>query len=241
MTRNLDNKRRSFLIQALTAGLFSVAGGSAIIQPAYALGPLSRKLPPGRSIYKLDGTVLVNNKIADINTPISANSVIKTESSSQIIFAVGSDAFILRSNSELKLGGTGELIDAMRMFTGRLLSVFGKRVKPHNIQTQTATIGIRGTGIYIESDLDKSYVCTCYGETSITSSKDPNSSVNVKTKHHDDPFYIYSDFNKRGKIIVPAPIINHTDAELELIEQLVGRRTPFVGINFGGWGDGGSY
>ena len=29
------------------------------------------------------------------------------------------------------------------------------------------------------------------------------------------------------KLIVPAPVINHSDSELELIESLVGRSTPF--------------
>lgn len=239
MIHNLDERRRAFLVQALSTGVFSAVGGSAIIQPAYALGSLSRKLPPGRSIYKLKGTVTIDNKKADINTVISANSVIKTESSSRVIFAVGTDAFILRSNSELKLGGTADLIDGMRMLTGRLLSVFGKKVKPHTFQTKTATIGIRGTGVYVESDPEKSYVCTCYGETRITSNTDHAANVDIKTTHHDDPFYIYSEADKRGKIILPAPVINHTDAELELIEQLVGRRTPFVGINFNGSGGGG--
>ena len=118
------------------------------------------------------------------------------------------------------------LIASMRMLTGKLLSVFGKRETSHRIQTMTATIGIRGTGIYVESDPEQSYVCTCYGRTLIASVDDPNISQQVVSKHHDEPLYVLS--GKQGKLIRPAPFINHTDSELALIEELVGRTTPFA-------------
>ncbi len=228
--------RRRYLVQALGMGLFATGSIASLNRPALALGSMSRKLPPGRSIYKLKGTVTVDGKPADINTLIGANSLIKTGPSSRVIFAVGTDAFILRSKSELQLGGDNMLIEGMRMFTGKLLSVFGKRVRPHKITTLTATIGIRGTGIYIESDEDKSYVCTCYGHTEISSTENPQESVDVKTTHHESPFYIFP--GNAGKVIVPAGVINHTDAELELIEQLVGRHTPFDPLEIGGGGGG---
>ena len=37
--------------------------------------------------------------------------------------------------------------------------------------------------------------------------------------------YIHND-PKMAKMMVPAAVINHTDAELELLEGLVGRVTP---------------
>ncbi|MCP4076981.1 MAG: hypothetical protein GY744_12465 [Gammaproteobacteria bacterium] len=225
MSDKLADKRRRYLVQALGMGLFATGPIASLNQPALALGSMSPKLPPGRSIYKLKGTVTVDGKPADINTFIGANSLIKTGPSSRVIFAVGTDAFILRSKGELQLGGDNMLIEGMRMFTGKLLSVFGKRVRPHKITTMTATIGIRGTGIYIESDEQKSYVCTCYGHTEISSNENPQERVDVKTTHHESPLYILP--GKAGKVIVPAGLVNHTDAELELIEQLVGRHTPF--------------
>lgn len=237
MSQVIEHPKRAFLIQALGMGLFATSAG--FVSPVFALGSVPAKLPPGRSIYKLKGSVEVDGVLADINTQISASSFIKTGSSSRIIFVVGTDAFILRSNSELQMSGDGLLIQGLRILSGKLLSVFGKRAKPHRIQTQTVTIGIRGTGIYVESKTEKSYVCTCYGETLITSNDDPNSSVKVKTTHHDEPFYILAGKNvKKGRIIRPAPVINHTDSELELIEQLVGRTTPFV---FSSDREGGGY
>ena len=222
---NVD-PRREFLIRALGMGLFSGAASSGLIQSAFALGDIQVKLPPGRSIYKLKGSVTVDGVKADLKTQINANSLVKTGRSSRIIFVVGSDAFILRSNSELQLGGDGFLIQGMRMLTGKLLSVFGKRAVPHKIQTVTATIGIRGTGIYVEADEDKSYVCTCYGHTLVASADDPDTQQEVVSKHHDKPLYIMRA--GAGEIIQPAPFIDHTDVELALIEELVGRATPFA-------------
>ena len=238
MIHDIDGSRREILIQALSLGLFAATPG--LISPVYALGDIAAKLPPGRSIYKLKGSVHVDGIPATIDTKINANSWIRTGKSSRIIFVVGSDAFILRENSELRMNGKDLLIGGMRILTGKLLSVFGKRTQQHQIQTTTATIGIRGTGIYVESEQERSYVCTCYGQTIIRSNNDPNSYVEVTSSHHDEPFYIMQNAAKNHKIIRPAPIINHTDSELELIEQLVGRRTPFANIDFGG-GEGTGY
>lgn len=226
MSQHIEDPRRAFLVQALGWGLFGAVTSPTIVQPVYALGDIPAKLPPGRSIYKIQGNVSVDGKPADINTIISASSLVKTGNSSRIIFVVGSDAFILRSNSELQLGGSGFLIETLRMMSGKLLSVFGERKKPHRITTLTATIGIRGTGIYVESDAEQSYICTCYGHTLISSNQDQSVQQEIISKHHDDPLYVLSGNN--SKIIRPAPFINHTDVELALIEELVGRTPPFA-------------
>ena len=239
MIHDIEDPRREFLIKALGLGLFATTSG--VISPVYALGDIAAKLPPGRSIYKLKGSVQVDGKPATIETKVSANSWIRTGKSSRIIFVVGSDAFILRENSELRMNGKDLLIGGMRILTGKLLSVFGKRSQQHQIQTTTATIGIRGTGIYVESEQERSYVCTCYGQTIITANNDPNSHVEVTSSHHDAPFYIMQHAAENHKIIRPAPVINHTDTELELIEQLVGRTTPFDNFDFTGDGGFGSY
>ena len=177
---------------------------------------------------KYSDDVSVDGKRANINTAIGPGSYVRTGSGSQVIFVVANDAFILRSNSEVRMESSdGLLIEGLRMVTGRLLSVFGKRQEPRNILTPTATIGIRGTGIYVESDEEKSYVCTCYGKTRIAANANPNVSRDIVSEHHDDPVYVLSDGGDK-KLIVPAPFINHTDAELALIEELVGRTTPFA-------------
>ena len=47
----------------------------------------------------------------------------------------------------------------------------------------------------------------------------------MKTKRHDEPRYILKNENR----IVEAPILNHADLELIMLEKLVLRKPPFVG------------
>ena len=55
--------------------------------------------------------------------------------------------------------------------TGKLLSV---HARGSNVQMSTvvATIGIRGTGVYLEADPEQTYVCTCYGVTDISANNE---------------------------------------------------------------------
>ena len=207
--------------------MFASPGLGALIQPAYARGDIPDQLRD-RSIYKVEGEVTVDGSAADIDTVITAGSRIKTGAKSRVIFVVASDAFILRSNSDLLLESSdGLIIEAMRLVAGKILTVFGKREKPHTISTSTATIGIRGTGVYVESEQERSYICTCYGAVNIVAEADNSVSLDVVSEHHDNPIYILNSAED-GQLIRPAPFINHTDAELSLIEALVGRTPPFA-------------
>jgi hypothetical protein len=95
------------------------------------------------------------------------------------------------------------------------------------VVTATATVGIRGTGWYAESDPEQTYFCTCYGRTEVAASNDPKSREVITAKHHDRPVYILAK-PQGGSSIRNAPFINHTDQELTLIETLVGRTPPFI-------------
>ena len=226
MSRDIEDPRREFLVNALGLGVFAGVNATGLFQASHALSKVPPKLPAGRSIYKLKGLVTVDGKIADINTLIGPNSLVKTGSNSEVIFVVASDAFILRSNSQLEMGGSGLLVEGMRILSGKILSVFGKRENTHTITTATATIGIRGTGIYVESDPGISYICTCYGRTLISANANPDVKQEILAKRHDQPVYVLPAGSDK-KLILPAPIINHTETELALIEELVGRTTPF--------------
>lgn len=230
-----ENSRRDFLLQLLASGVYA---GSGLLLPrqvwAEKLGQLPGKLREGRSIYDMQGQVKVNGVIATEETHISANDKIETGNRSYVIFVVGKDAFILRSNSQLTLSSSDEtettsniksaLVNSLRLVTGKLLSVFGK--SRHRIITPTATIGIRGTGVYVEADPEESYVCTCYGTTILNANNDQSSIETITSQHHDAPRYIMAS-GSRGQLIKPAPFKNHDDVELLLIEELVGRELPF--------------
>lgn len=224
---NVDENKRRLLIKALSAGLFAISG-TGLLRPVWSMGKVPAELLPGKSIYDLRGTVRVNNQPASMDTLIDSGALIETGADSHLIFAVGKDAFILRNNSRLQLEGK-ELISDMKLLSGKLLSVFGKREPRQTlgIKTVNATIGIRGTGIYIESDPEQSYVCTCYGSVQISALNDSASMEVVHTQHHESPRYILSG-EAAGNNIRQAPMINHTDDELALIETLVGRAVPFA-------------
>jgi hypothetical protein len=227
-----DDPRRAFLLRALTAGVFAATGTAGLLLPqaqASIFGKMPRQVPAGKSFFSIEGDVRVNGDKATEDTPVQVSDTVQTGEQSQAVFVVGKDAFILRSNSELKLAGTGLLLTNMRLLTGKLLSVFGKRGKKDPklaLASPTATIGIRGTGVYMESEPDLTYLCTCYGVVEMSSTEDAESRETIAAQHHDAPRYILAK-GEAGKRIRPAPMINHEDIELLLIEELVGRAPPF--------------
>lgn len=226
--KDIDETRREFLINALSAGLYA-AGSMGILQPVWAMGKVPKVLEPGKSIYDLSGDVKVDGKAATEESFIGVNSTVSTGDSSHVIFAVGKDAFILRSNSSIKVEGN-VIVSQIRLLSGKLLSVFGRRSEKQklSLRTTTATIGIRGTGVYLEAEPAQTYVCTCYGTADLYANKDSKSRERVETRHHDAPRFILAD-QAAGKNIQTAPVFNHTDDELALIETLVGRSVPFTG------------
>jgi len=214
--RDIDPARRALLLAALAAGAF------ALPHPGRAEGV-------ARSIHRLAGNVRVNGAAATVATLVRPGDVVETGADGEVVFAVASDAFLLRRNARLELAPAaddGTVVEALRVVTGALLSVFARRT--HRIDTPIATIGIRGTGVYVEVEPERDYVCTCYGETHIAAMGDATSRATVKASHHDAPQYVLAA-GASGERVRAAPMKNHTDAELVLLESLVGREPPFGG------------
>ncbi len=229
----IDDPRRLILIRLLTAGLLGAGLTSAQAITFGIFGSKPRKLPEGQSIYGLSGQVTVNEQPATLATRIKSGDTVQTAANSEVVFVVNTHSMILESNSKLQIeqpeNSTESLIiGGLRMLSGKLLSV--SRNSAMKVSTSTATIGIRGTGFYVEADPERTYFCTCYGATEVQATNDPQSRENVAATHHDRPLYIVAD-GGTGNNIRSAPFINHTDQELALIETLVGRRTPFVFSN----------
>ena len=217
MAADIDASRRVFLLRMLATGLFALPPSAYAAQQEEVPG----KLPAGKSIYRLKGRLRINGEAATTESLIGSNDTLTTGPDSQAIFVVGKDAFLLHQNSELQLSGDDNfLVSGLRLVTGSLLSVFGR--SRHQIETPLAIIGIRGTGLFVRSLPTMTYVCTCYGTTTITAAADPDATETIHTTHHDAPRYVADD----GKFYVAA-VIDHTDEELTLIEALVGRRPPF--------------
>jgi hypothetical protein len=205
----------------MAAGGVMLTAGMAQLRRAFAMGAVE----PG--VARVRGDVRVNGKPAQRGMEVKPGDVITTGPDAELVVVVGRDAFMVRPQSRIELEGdaTQLLLAGLRAVTGGLLSVF-EPGKEKLIRTPTSTIGIRGTAVYVEIEVARTYVCTCYGEAMLASVDDPAASETVRTRHHDEPRYIY----RRGmpRMIEQAPVINHTDAELILLEGLTGRAVPFA-------------
>ena len=200
---------------------FLAAGGAAAASTRIAQALAKGDLPPG--INQLEGTATINGRAAHVGTPVNLGDRIATGRGSQAVIVVGSDAFLVRATSTIEVKGKEGVLDGLIVASGQVLSVFAK--KPVAIQAANASIGIRGTGAYIEVNPDSVYFCLCYGEALV---EGPGMAAGrlVKTTHHEQPLLLRED----GGImrVEPGPFRNHTDAELVMLEALVGREPPFM-------------
>lgn len=201
--------RRAFLI-----GSAALAAQLAVLRHALALGTVEK------GVYRVRGDARINGEPARQGQEIRAGDTVTTGPGAELVFVVGRDAYMVRERSRLAFG-----VDALRVVTGAVLSVFGTGAR-RSIATPTATIGIRGTGVYVEVEPNRTYVCTCYGEAELASVVEPAARETVRTKHHEAPRYIMG--SGAPQMLMQAPVVNHTDAELILLEGLVGRRPPFM-------------
>jgi len=192
------------------------AAALLVVREALAAGKIEK------GVYRVRGDARINGAPAREGMDVKPGDAVTTAAGAEIVFVINRDAFLLRANSRVDVGSGAA--DVFRIVTGALLSVY-QPGQARTLRTQTATIGIRGTAVYVESTVDKTYVCTCYGEAELVPEHDPSARETVKTAHHEQPRYIMA--SGAPQMIMPAPVVNHTDAELVLLESLVGRNVPF--------------
>jgi hypothetical protein len=211
--------RREWLLRT-SAGAAAIAAGMDVLREALAADAVKR------GVARVKGEARIGSRPAAPGMEVRPGDVVTVGPRSEAVFVVGRDAFMARAGSRIELAGqAGEAaITGLRLLTGALLSVF-QPGRGKQIRTATATIGIRGTGIYVEVGKMRTYACTCYGEAELVPVDEPREAEVVRTRHHDQPRYIYAKGMPR--MIEQAPVVNHTDAELILLESLVGRKVPF--------------
>ncbi len=229
-SRYHDPQRRRFLAQVAAGGLMSAGAVDVILAMA--------RLPENQGFHELVGEVLVNGAATPKGAVVVPGDTIETGSNSHAVYIVGRSAFLQRENSRVELAAPartvnnakdGLVVHALRMLTGKLLSVHARGERA--ITTSTGIIGIRGTGLYVDAQPDRTYACICYGKADL-SAVDGGEIETVRTRHHESPRFIYPVGASRR--IEPAPVIDHTDEELILLETLVNREPPFVNEEGGG-------
>lgn len=192
------------------------AAALLLVRDALAAGKIEK------GVYRVRGDARINGTPAREGMDVKPGDAVTTAAGGEIVFVINRDAFLLRANSRVEVGSGAA--DVFRIVTGALLSVY-QPGQAKTLRAQTATFGIRGTALYVESAADKTYVCTCYGEADLVPVDAPAARETVKTVHHDQPRYIMA--KGAPQMILRAPVLNHTDAELVMLESLVGRNVPF--------------
>jgi hypothetical protein len=107
-----------------------------------------------------------------------------------VIFVVGTQAMILRGSSELVIERPPEAdpsASTRAAEPGGRRAAFGLEGMPMQLKTGTATVGIRGTGFYVEAQEDQTYFCTCYGTTEVAAVKQPEKVETISATRHDRP------------------------------------------------------
>jgi hypothetical protein len=224
--------RRAWLSQVAALSVVSM------IQDTLANGDV----PVMRGIQSIQGSVTVNGVMAKVGTMVKVGDRISTSvnKGSGAVVVIGNDAYMLREDTTIifqaskknMMVGAAEVLESLLISSGKVLSVFGKRPpsQPVTLRARSATIGIRGTGCYLEVQESRTYFCLCYGEASIDAAG--MSTQNICTTHHEQPLWL----NENNGIMrtEKADFGNHVDAELILLEKLTGREPPFVALGLTG-------
>jgi hypothetical protein len=158
-----------------------------------------------------------------VGTAVALGDKVSTGAKSQAVIVLGDDAFLLRSDTTIEVKGSAARLSELTVAAGKVLSVFAK--KPVAIKAASASIGIRGTGAYVEVDPVSVYLCLCYGEAEVQAPGAPT--MNIQTTHHEQPILMHTGAS--AVRIEPGAFRDHKDSELVLLESLVGREPPFVG------------
>ena len=172
------------------------------------------------SIGETMGEVLVNGVRAMRDTVIRVGDRIETAAGASIVFRIGNDAFLVREMSTVMLeapAGAKALLSGLRLVTGAVLAVFGPGMR--SVMTGLVTAAIRGTGIYMEATPARTYFCTCYGHVGLTAAD--GTAKDVKTANH-VAHYIQAKTDAAAAIVA-APMMNHDNRELAMLEKMAGR------------------
>jgi hypothetical protein len=216
MSHDTDRMRRRALLALLGAG----GGLAGALRLAIAQPAASENLREG--VRQMRGEVTVNGRPVRVGDAVRPGDTVATGRRSFAAFVVGRDAFLVRDSSRVEIAAADAAADLLRLVTGKLLGVFGAG-RGRRLVTTNATIGIRGTGAYLEAEAERTYFCLCYGTADVATA-DGKARDSYTTTHHESPRYLYGDGRKNA--IVPARVSNHTDAELIMLEALAGRTPP---------------
>jgi hypothetical protein len=197
-----------------------VACASGLLFPQLLLAQSGAK----NTVYEFQGQLQINKVPATVGQSVKAGDAIVTGVDSKATIVFNGDAYHLKEKTNFVL--PNEQGSSASVVSGAVLAAFTPG-KPKKIQIgEKVVLAIRGTGVYIEVDEDKSNFCLCYGSANLISEKS-DVDVVTDTKFHKD-FTILGD----GEIRPSYPYerrLNHTSRQNIELEKIVGRPSPFDG------------
>lgn len=185
----------------------------------FANSPYDANLSDINEATEIEGRVMINGKVVQNDKKVNLGDFIQTGENSTIKFNVGKDAFMVKANSKISIKEEKSGVKTLNVVTGGVVGVFKKGSK-YNLKTHNMTAGVRGTGIYLESDNNSTYFCTCYGKTDVNS-------------HSHDHKELHSVYHKmvvvdsNGTIRDTKEMRNHSDDELRVLEKKMNRKPRF--------------
>ncbi|MBF0340188.1 MAG: hypothetical protein HQL95_04400 [Magnetococcales bacterium] len=214
------SQRRLFLLQGLLLGLTLCNGGC-----------VSPKIRQG--IHRMEGELQVDGQSVGTEAIVRPGNTVATGSGGQTVLVMEEDAFLLGAGTTVSFHPKSPSVATTQtvhvhppdtagftLHAGKILSVFGSGSR--TLKVPSAVIGIRGTGIFLQVEPTQDYVCLCYGRADIRMNADPLVGESLETQHHESPRYLAPE-----GLIRKAPMLNHTDEELFMLEALVNRQPPF--------------
>jgi hypothetical protein len=224
---------RRELLQCAGLSALGATGWMGYLSAALAKGDL----PTVQGLHDVKGSVSINGRASQRGAALKPGDRVVTGDGGQAILVVGKDALLLRANTNVLIESdpkTPGVLSGLAVAAGKVLSVFAKRVAGESgvsIRAPNATIGIRGTGAYVEIHDGRSYLCLCYGEAALDGKGVTTPSI-IKTTHHESPVWL--DDRSGVLKVEKGPMLDHNDEELILLEKLTGREPPFVAMGLTG-------
>jgi len=224
MLEQLHLSRRALVWALLLAGGMK-PGLLNIVRSAHGMS----RTPIVPGVQEFKGDFRLNGIPARRGDLVKPGDIATTGPDSSAIIIIGQHAFMLRADSRVEFFPVyfekeGAVSGVLNVVSGAMLSVFGE-TNNTTISTPHVNLGIRGTGCYVDSRPERTYACVCYGRADLISAPTGRLLETVASSYHEMPRYIYPPGAR--VLIAAAPVIDHGDAELRLLESIVHRTPPF--------------
>ena len=186
----------------------------------FLLSPMAVFAQADGEIHELEGKVWVNGKLANLETEIHFGDQVMTGGLSHVVIKLDGSVYRIANSSKLTLPEGKENV-SLNFLYGAFLAVFRHDVHK-TIHTRAAILGVRGTGLYLSDRGNETHLCACYGDIDFFDASNPENKRHIHAEYH----HLASLDHKTGKFKTNLRMTGHTDEDLFVLEELVGRTPP---------------